>query len=67
MGGSQEQYYTFTVWVLTFREPSVNKKDLQALTIVGLKQNNPVLDPLVVLHLDNPLHITAIFNSAHLF
>ena len=37
----------------TFREPSVNRKDLQALTIVGPTSDNPVLDPLAALHLDN--------------
>ena len=35
------------------REPSVNRKDLSALTLVGLTWDNPVLDPLALLHLDN--------------
>ena len=30
-----------------------NRKDLQALTLVGPTRENPVLDPLAVLHLDN--------------
>ena len=33
----------------------MNRKDLQALTLVGPTRNNPVLDPLAVLHLDNQL------------
>ena len=41
----------------TLREPSVNRKDLRALTLVGPTRDNPVLDPLVVIHLDNQLYI----------
>ena len=41
----------------TLWELSVKRKDLQALTLVGPTQNNPVLDPLAVLHLDNWLYI----------
>ena len=37
------------------REHSVNRKDLQAKTLLGLNWENPVLDPLAVQHLDNPL------------
>ena len=37
----------------TLREPTVNRKDLQALTLVGPTRNNPVLDPLAELSLDN--------------
>ena len=43
-------------WVLFIfktRELSENRKDLQALTLVGLTQENPVLDPLADLYLDN--------------
>ena len=39
----------------TLREPSENRKDLQALTLAGPTRNNPALDPLAVLHLDNGL------------
>ena len=35
----------------TLCELSVNRKDLRALTLVGLTRNK--LDPLAVLHLDN--------------
>ena len=34
-----------------------DKKDLQASTLVGLAQENPVLDPLAVPHLNNKLKI----------
>ena len=34
----------------------MNKKYLQALTPVGPNQNNPLLDPLAVLHLDSRLY-----------
>ena len=34
---------------------SVNRKDLIALTLVGLTWENPALDPLAVLNLDNRL------------
>ena len=37
----------------TLREPSVNRKDLRALTLVGPTRYNPILDPLAVLHLIN--------------
>ena len=40
---------------LTLREPSVKRKDLQALTLVGPSQHNPDSDPLAVLHLDDQL------------
>ena len=36
---------------------SVNKKDLQDSTFVGLTWENPILDPLVVLHCDNQLYV----------
>ena len=41
----------------TLWEPSVNRKYLQALTLVGPTWSKPVLDPLAVLHLDNRLHV----------
>ena len=41
----------------TFREPTVNKKDLQALTLVRPPRDSQELDPLAVKHLDNRLTI----------
>ena len=41
----------------TLWEPSVNRKVLRALTLVVTTQNNPELDPLAVLHLDNQLYM----------
>ena len=41
----------------TLWEPMLNKKEFQALTLVGPTWNNPVLDPLAVLHFDNQLYI----------
>ena len=41
----------------TLREPSVNRKDLQALTLMGPTRDILVLDPLDVLHLDNRLYV----------
>ena len=40
-------------FILQTRKLSVNRKDLQASTLVGLTGENPTLDPLAVLHLDN--------------
>ena len=40
----------------TLREPSVNRKDLKALTLVGPPMDNPERDPLTVLHLDIRLY-----------
>ena len=37
----------------TLKEPSVNRKYLQALTLVGPTRGNMVLNPLAVIHLDN--------------
>ena len=37
----------------TLREPSVDRKDLRVLTLVGPPRDNPELDPLAVIHLDN--------------
>ena len=34
--------------------------DLQALTLVGLTREDPVLDSLAVLHLDNQLYLIGI-------
>ena len=45
-------------FISTLREPSVNRKDLRALTLVGPTRDNPEPDPLAVLHLDNRLYIT---------
>ena len=41
----------------TSGEPSVNRKDLLALTLAGTTNKNLVLDPLAVLHLDNRLYM----------
>ena len=38
---------------LTSGEPSVNRRDLRVLTFAGPTRDNPVPDPLAVLHLDN--------------
>ena len=40
----------------TLREHSVNRKDLQALTLVGPPRDNPEQDPLAILHLENRLY-----------
>ena len=42
----------------------VNRKDFQALTLVGTTRNNPILDPLAVIHLDN---LPYIYNILLLF
>ena len=41
----------------TLRKPSVNRKELWALTLVGTPWDNLELDPLAVLHLDNQLYV----------
>ena len=38
----------------------MNRKDLQASTLVGLASENPELDPLAVLHLDNRLFMNGL-------
>ena len=43
------------MFILTLREPSVNRKDLRTLTLVGPPRDNPKSDPLAVIHLDNRL------------
>ena len=45
------------LFIFNVRELSVNRNDLQASTLVGMKWKNPVLDPLTVQHLDNQLCI----------
>ena len=35
----------------------MNRKDLQALTLLGSTTDNPVLDPLAVLHQDNLIYM----------
>ena len=40
------------------REPSVNRKDLKVLTSEESRWNNPVLNPLAVLHLRNKLYLS---------
>ena len=41
----------------TLREPSVNRKDLRAVTLVEPPKDNLEIDPLAVLHLNNQLYI----------
>ena len=52
-----ESVQIWKLWCRIRWEPSGNKKDLQASTLVGLMRENPVLKPLAVLHLDNQLYI----------
>ena len=44
----------------TLREPSVNRKDLQASTLVGPPRDKPEIKPLAELHLYNRLYILVI-------
>ena len=44
-------------FISTLREPSVNRKDSWALTLVGPRKDNPEPDPLAVLHLDNWINV----------
>ena len=46
------------------RKPSVNRKDLRALTLVGPPRDMPELDPLGVVHLDKWLFIIGAGKSA---
>ena len=39
----------------------VNRKDLRALTLMGLTWENPVPDPLAVKHLNNQLYIWIVY------
>ena len=41
---------------------SVNSKDLQALTLVGPRRENQVLDPLAIQHLNNGLFMNEPYN-----
>ena len=50
---------------LTLREPSENRKDLQASTLVGPTRDNPVLDSLAVLHLNNWLYKVRLDMTLH--
>ena len=43
------------LFIFNTREFSVNGKDLQASTLVGLNPENPVLKPQAVQHLNNRL------------
>ena len=43
------------LFISQFKEPLVNRKDLQALTLVGPTRDNLVFDPVAVLHLDKKL------------
>ena len=42
----------------TLREPTVNRVGLRASALVGLTRENPELDPLAALQLDNGLCIS---------
>ena len=48
------------VFISTLREPSVHRKNLRALTLVGPPMANPEPDLLAVLHFDNPLCMSRI-------
>ena len=50
-------YQGVHITYFTLREPLVNRKDFQALTLVGLPGDNPDIDPLAVLHLNNWLSL----------
>ena len=39
----------------------MNRKELRALTLVGPTRDNPVLEPLAVLHINNRLYITCTY------
>ena len=47
-------------FIFSARKLSVNRKDLGASTLVVLSQENPVLDPLAVQHLDNGLYMSVL-------
>ena len=51
----------------TLRGPSVNRKDLQALTLVEPTRNKPALDPLAVLQLNNRLSIFKVSYKMNFF
>ena len=57
--------YTSIILFSTLRKHSVNGKDLKVLTLVGLPWDDPELDSLAVLHLNNRLYFFA--NLAQLF
>ena len=44
----------------------MNRKDLQALNLVGLPRVNLEIDPLALLHLDNRLYICKQSESTHM-
>ena len=43
----------------------MNRKDLQALTLVGPTRDNQYPDPLAVLHLDNQLYMQGFVSNIH--
>ena len=45
-------------FIFNFKGTLVNQKVLRALALVGPTWDNPVLDPLAVLHLDNRLYLS---------
>ena len=50
----------------TLWEFSVNKKDLRALNLEGPPKDNPEIDPLAVIHLDNQLCIPFVIGTEKL-
>ena len=54
---------TSILYLIILWEPSVNRKYLQAFTLVVPTRNNKVLDPLSVLHLDNWLYSIGSYSS----
>ena len=49
-------FNTIIIIKVTILNILVNKSDVQALTLAGPTREDPVLDPLAVIHLDNQLY-----------
>ena len=58
-----ELFQISMTFISTSGEPSVNRIDLLALTLVGPTQHKSVLDPLAVQHLENQYPSTKIPKS----
>ena len=50
-------YSKLVFFIYNSKKLSVNRKDIQALSLLEPNRQNPVPDPLDVLHLDNRLYI----------
>ena len=50
-------------FILDARELSVKRKDLRASALMGLNQENPILGPLAVQHLNNQLFMNDPIND----